>query len=78
MKQFTMMMSYGHVRRLFIDFVIRLFTPFNAFILAFIFGLAFLMFKTIKIHMKRRQYRHIPGPATNGFEFFVTCSSRFI
>ena len=30
------------------------------------FGLTFVGYKTLKIYLLRRKYRHIPGPKTHG------------
>lgn len=29
-------------------------------------GVSYFIYKTVKIYLRRRQYRHIPGPKTRG------------
>lgn len=42
--------------------------PRNIAILATGLGLSYCAYKTYLLYLKRRKYRHIPGPPTNGFE----------
>ena len=32
----------------------------------FVVGSVYLIYKTVKIYIKRRRFRHIPGPGTKG------------
>ena len=42
--------------------------PRNIAILATGLGLSYCAYKSFLLYLKRRKYRHIPGPPTNGFE----------
>ena len=42
------------------------FTAKNLFKTLCVLGSIYFMYKTVKLHMKRNLYRHIPGPKADG------------
>ena len=43
------------------------FTAKNLFKTLGVLGSIYFMYKTVKLHMKRKKYRHIPGPKADGY-----------
>jgi hypothetical protein len=43
----------------------------NLFALFGSLGLSYVAYKTLVVYIKRRKYRHIPGPRTYGFNLFL-------
>lgn len=42
----------------------------NALFLSLGLTSTYLLYKTVRLYLKRRKYRHIPGPPTEGY--FIT------
>lgn len=44
-------------------------TPKNALVAFCVMGTAYVLYKTVRLYLKKRKYRHIPGPPTKGYCF---------
>jgi hypothetical protein len=38
---------------------------------------SYLVYRIARIYLKRRKYRHIPGPPTKGFEYSILLLTSF-
>lgn len=50
---------------------LELATPKNLAIVAVSLGVSYVGYKTLVIYLRRRKYRHIPGPPTKGFVSYM-------
>lgn len=53
------------------SFLVKYLTPKNICKLTLASLASVFLYTTTKLYLKRRQYRHIPGPKTNGFEITI-------